>query len=92
MQLSERVSLHADNKFCIYNECDVRMKEIKVGGKTEPVKKYVPKVRKASFFSKMVQVVTDDIRNLVLRKETLVNETPEGWEDYQRFVELARKK
>ncbi len=70
------------------------MKEINLGKKRVSVKQQalLSKPRKETFVSKMVGVVIDDIKNLVLRKEVLIGETPEGWEDYQRFCELARKK
>jgi len=72
------------------------MKEIVVGGapKKQVVAKSEPKIeriRKPSFIGKVISVIVDDIKSFVFHKRLVIGETPEGWEDYQRFVELAKK-
>ena len=73
------------------------MKEIVVGKPTaiaqkrvEQQKLYVP--RKDSMLRKVVGVILDDIRTFVFRQKAVIEDTPAGWEEYQRFLELAKGK
>lgn len=72
------------------------MKEIYVGGTPKPEKvqkkEELPVIRKQSFLSKVVEVIVSDIRSRINGTTAIVEETPAGWEDYKRFVELARGK
>jgi len=73
------------------------MKEIRVGG-VEPkkVNTVKPPIRKRpykkSFILKMIEVIKDDINYLILRKRAIIEDTPAGWDEYIRFIELSMGK
>lgn len=50
-----------------------------------------PKYRDG-FIKRVVAIIADDIRAFVFRKKVIIEKEPEGWEDYQRFCEMARGK
>jgi len=61
-------------------------------GSETPVDVAPPVVKKKGFLAKCVEVVKEDIHHLRFKTEAITEETPPGWEDYVRFLELAKKK
>jgi hypothetical protein len=43
-----------------------------------------------SFIGKCMDIIREDWRMKKVEREALMRMTPEGWEDYKRFCELAR--
>jgi hypothetical protein len=70
------------------------MKEIVVGDAPKKTVNAEPKPRsyKPSFLANVFSVVSEDIRTFIFNRRVVIEETPDGWEDYKRFVELAKGK
>lgn len=75
------------------------MKTIIVGNKPKgsakgpapaPIK--LDKPKRESFVSKMLRVMVGDVQTLITKQKVVLEPPPEGWEDYQKFCELARGK
>lgn len=94
--IPQRISVYDNDKCSIYFKPGVRMKEIRVGGEPKKVNTFTtPAKRKSyrrSFLSKMIEVVKDDINYLILRKRAVLEDTPAGWDEYIRFIELSMGK
>jgi hypothetical protein len=66
----------------------------KSGKKPDPLNittpPYTPK--RETLIGKIVRVIAKDIKAVALKKQALLDETPAGWEDYKRFLEMTKKK
>jgi hypothetical protein len=51
----------------------------------------IPQNLKRGFFSRCVDVIKSDIQSKVLRTEATFKEPDKNFEDYVRFLEMARK-
>lgn len=70
------------------------MKEIVVSTGTsatrqEPIKR---KPLKTPLIKKVLDIIADDLHAFISRRKLVIEQEPDGWEDYKRFCELARKK
>jgi hypothetical protein len=53
----------------------------------------VPKpVRKQGILSKMIEVIKEDLNKSTRNIRAVISDTPPGWEEYRKFLELTGEK
>lgn len=61
-------------------------------GTPKPQEQSPARSYREGFLTRVVRIVLSDIKALLFRHRLVVEDEPDGWEDYRRFCEMARGK